>query len=278
MRCRHQKTDSVWTFIRLRRVIFLFVLPLSFWPIDGVRADTVVRVVETWPPGNYVTLGRNQNFYLRLAYETDKPVHIWARPYINGKPAKVGSNTSPKYSGTGETLGWFFFDSKGGAVDEVRIEAGDGSASNTSVVAVWRGDVVGSNEVSKRQPEPAWIAEMTARAKAAQDEAYRARMREPVSASDTALFSGFLLAVLATGLLGFVLPGWGVWRWDGVWRMAAAVPAAMMAFVVLRIVVDGLRDPTSHNLFPFEILLAGAASTVVMTVLYLAHKFFGGKR
>jgi hypothetical protein len=51
-----------------------------------------------------------------------------------------------------------------------------------------------------------------------------------------------------------------------------------MAFVILRIVVDGLRDPTSHNLFPFEILIWGSFSTGVMALLYLAHKFVGGKR
>jgi hypothetical protein len=33
-----------------------------------------------------------------------------------------------------------------------------------------------------------------------------------------------------------------------------------MAFVALRIMVDGARDPTSHNRWPFEILQAGAQS------------------
>ena len=79
------------------------------------------------------------------------------------------------------------------------------------------------------------------------------------------------------GLLGFVLPAWGVWRWHGAWRMAAVVPAAIMAFVVLRIVVDGLRDPTSHNLFPFEILMTGLLSVEMMAMLYLAHKLFSGR-
>ena len=274
MRGRHQKAAHAWTFTCLRRFILLFVLLLLALPIDGVRADTVVRVVETWPPGNYVTLGKNQNFYLRLAYETDKPISIWARPYFKGKPVNAGSNTSPSYSGTGETFGWFFFSHPVDVVDEVRITAGDGSVSNTPVVAVWRGYVLGDNKVSGATAEPAWIAEMRARVKATEDEAYRARMREPVSRSDRALVSGFVLAALATGLFGFFMPAWAVWRWDGAWRMAAAVPAAMMAFVVLRIVVDGIRDPTSHNLLPFEILLAGSASTVVMSVLYLAHKFF----
>jgi hypothetical protein len=80
-----------------------------------------------------------------------------------------------------------------------------------------------------------------------------------------------------TGFLGYVLPAWGVWRWHGTWRIAEAVPAAMMAFVIIRILVDGLRDPTSHNLFPFEIAMAGLLSVGMMGVLYLAHKLFGEK-
>ncbi|MDF0667446.1 MAG: hypothetical protein P0119_15415 [Nitrospira sp.] len=262
----------------LRLFVFLIVLPLSFLPIDGVRADTTVRVVETWPPGDHVTLGKNQNFYLRLVYETDKPVHIWARPYFNGKPANVGSNPSQTYSGKGETYGWFFFHAPGDMVDEVRITAGDGRVSNTPVVVVWRGYVVGGSEVPDAQTQPAWIAEMNARVKASEAEAHRARRQEPVSASDQALMTGFLLAVLATGLLGFGLPAWGVWRWHGAWRIAAAVPGAMMVFVVMRIVVDGLRDPTSHNLFPFEILMTGSISVGMMAMLYLAHKLVSKKR
>lgn len=277
MRCRHQKPAFAWVFAHLQRVMFLLVLPLSCLPIDSAQADTVVRIVDTWPSGEHITLGRNQNFYLRLAYETDKPVHIWANPYFNGKRTNAGSNPSPTYSGKGETYGWFFFHAPGDMVDEIRITAGDGRISNTPVVAVWRGYVVGGNEAPDAQTQPAWIDEMNARAKAAEDVAHRARRQESVSASDRAFMTGFLLAILASGLLGFVLPAWGVWRWHGAWRMAAAVPTAIMAFVVLRIVVDGLRDPTSHNLFPFEILMTGLISVGIMAVLFLAHKLFGGQ-
>lgn len=277
MRSRHPKPASVWGFAHLQRVMLLLVLPLSFMPINGARAGTVVHVIETWPSGDHITLGKHQNFYLRLGYETDKPVHIWARPYFNGKPVEAGSNPSQMYSGKGETFGWFFFHEPGIMVDEVRITAGDGRISSTPTVAVWRGDIVGGSEAPDAQTQPAWIDEMSARAKAAQDEAYRAQIQEPLSRSDTALVTGFLWGVLAAGLLGFVLPALGVWRWHGAWRMAAAVPAAIMAFVVLRIVVDGLRDSTSHNLFPFEILTAGLISVGLMAVLFLAHKVFGEK-
>ena len=77
---------------------------------------------------------------------------------------------------------------------------------------------------------------------AKQREAYEQRMSEPVSAGDTVLFSGFMLAVLALGIGGLVAPVWAVRRWQGGWRIAAAVPLAIMAFVVIRIVIDTARD------------------------------------
>jgi hypothetical protein len=79
----------------------------------------------------------------------------------------------------------------------------------------------------------------------------------------------FMLGVLGLLVVGAGAPLWGVWKWRGGWRIAAAVPALMMAFVIGRIVVDTARDPTSHNLWPFEILIWGGASAVVMGVLAL---------
>ncbi|HVI25072.1 MAG TPA: hypothetical protein VM576_02580 [Xanthomonadaceae bacterium] len=40
-------------------------------------------------------------------------------------------------------------------------------------------------------------------------------------------------------VLGFLSPVWGLLRWRGLWRVAAAAPAMLMALVVLRIVADG---------------------------------------
>ncbi len=257
----------------------LLALTAWFAPICAARADTTVRVVETWPSGDDVVLGRNQNFYLRLAYDTDKPVGIWVTPYFHGQRVNVGSSPSQTYSGSGETFGWFFFMQPGDEVDEIRVTAGDGSTNNTPVVTTWSGHVLGGSEPADPQAQPpAWIAEMSARAKAAHDAAYRAQMNRPVSAGDAALFSGFMLTMLALGLSGFAAPAWGLWRWRGGWRLAAVVPAAMMAFVALRIVFGVARDPTSHNLWPFEILQVGALSVAVMAVLMVARKLSGAGR
>ncbi len=55
------------------------------------------------------------------------------------------------------------------------------------------------------------------------------------------------------------------------------VPAAVMAVVVLRILFDVLRDPTSHNLFPFELPLAGSLSAGFMILLFAARKLLGAR-
>lgn len=48
-----------------------------------------------------------------------------------------------------------------------------------------------------------------------------------------------------------------------------------MLFVVLRIVVDTAHDPTSHNLWPFEILQVGVVALGIIAVLKLARRFLG---
>jgi hypothetical protein len=79
-------------------------------------------------------------------------------------------------------------------------------------------------------------------------------------------------------VLGFAAPLWGLWRWRRHWRWIAIVPLLGMAFVVSRLFVDTVRDPTSHNLWPFEIALWGALSVGWMLVLALARRLIGAGR
>ncbi|MCL4690558.1 MAG: hypothetical protein KJ007_18525, partial [Burkholderiales bacterium] len=66
---------------------------------------------------------------------------------------------------------------------------------------------------------------------------------------------------------------WALRRWRGGWRVAGAVPLVAAAFVAGRIVLDTARDPTSHNLWPFEIAIVGGASAVYLGLLALARRF-----
>ena len=98
------------------------------------------------------------------------------------------------------------------------------------------------------------------------------RASEPVTAGDLLLYNGFMLLMLALLLAGIGVPLWSVRKWRGAWRIAAAVPVAVVAFVGLRIVVDTARDPTSHNLWPFEIITYGAIALALIGALWLARR------
>ena len=69
-------------------------------------------------------------------------------------------------------------------------------------------------------------------------------------------------------------------RWKGGVRVRWAVPAmalSMPVVVAARIMVDTAADPTSHNLWPFEILMAGGCSVVAMLVIALLRRAQRGR-
>jgi len=239
-----------------------------------LRASTTVEVTDIYPRGDSVTLARGQDFYLHLHYSTDRPVHIWAQPYYHGKPARAGTNGSYEYNGDGEALGWFFLNSSADRVDEVRISAGDGSLKGTPVILTYPVRVSRSDQPARSEP-PEWVSRLQARDAEKQKRAYEAYANRPISAGESTLFSVFMLGMLALAVSGFVMPVRAIRRWHGGWRVAATVPAAMMGFVVLRLILGVAADPTSHNLWPFEVLTAGLLSVAIMVVLKLLRRAKG---
>ncbi len=263
----------------MRLLAILACVAIALLTAATAGATTTVRLVDTWPAGDSITLHHNQNFYLHLAYTSDQPVHIWARPYFEGKSVNAGSNPSRVYpAGSGEALGWFSPMEPGAQVDEVRITAGDGTLKGTTTIATFPVSIMSDDETVAESARPSWLTRLRQQDKAAQDAAYQKAMNQPFSAGDMLLFYGFMLVAAALGIFGIVGPAWGLWRWRGGWRIAAALPAGAMAFVILRLIVDTARDPTSHNLWPFEIVMAGGACSVVMVVLIVARKLSGAGR
>jgi hypothetical protein len=236
-------------------------------------ADVQARIVATDPPSG-ATLARDEAFFVRIQFESDEPVNLWARPYRDGKPVERGGrfNASTKHQGTGYALGWFSFTGSA-EVDEVRIRAGGGKpwreweVASQPVALRWTGESAGA----ARATEP-WVGELQRQADAALRQVAREQAARPPSAGDTALVAGFMLAALALLVGGVAAPAWAVWKWRGGWRTAAAAPALIMAFVALRIAFDVARDPTSHNLWPFELLMWGAASVGIVGALAVARR------
>lgn len=258
----------------MRKFLLFACAIVATLAVRVAHADTQVRLLATWPADGAATLHHNQNFYLRFAYTSGQPVHIWVQPYFQGKKVRAGSNTSRTYpAGSGEAIGWFFLFDAGAQVDEVRVQAGDGSYNRTPVVATFPVSVGFDDALVDEAPKPDWVSGLLAAEKAAQDAAYQQAMNTPPSPGDMVLVRGFMLAVLAAFAFGMIAPLWCVWRWRDGWRIAAALPAIAMGFVILRIVVDGMRDPTSHNLWPFEIVMWGGMGSAYMLLLLVARWF-----
>jgi hypothetical protein len=245
---------------------------LSVASVGIAHAASTIEVLDTYPSGERVALDRNQNFFLYLHYATDRPIVIWARPYFHGEPVHAGSNGSFKYTDTGEALGWFFFLSENTEVDEIRISAGDGSQNGTPVVVTYPVHIVGNGNESTAASEPEWLPRLKARDAARQRQAYEAQTNRPVSAVESLGVSAVVCGMLALGVCGFILPLRALWLWRGGWRGAAMLPASLMVLVVLRLIIGTTIEPTSHNLWPFEIMMVGGISVLIMVPLTLLRK------
>jgi hypothetical protein len=259
---------GVWN---LRRAC-LFAASVLLLSAAPARADVRVEVVGAAPEG-YASLARDETYYVRLRYATDTRIRLWARPYSAGKEASAKSNPSPPYEGSGEAIGWFAF-SDPVQVDEVRIIAGGGSPYKEWQVASYSVGITCCASRTAARAHPEWVDRLMREAEAAGErEAERVRNQPPTRADRTfdALVPALLLGTLALGLTGLVWPVWGVWKWRGGWRAAAALPAGFSLIIVLGIVIGTAIDPTSHNLWPFELLIGGVISVGAMFLLSLAR-------
>ncbi len=61
-------------------------------------------------------------------------------------------------------------------------------------------------------------------------------------------------------------------RWQGGFRLAAAAPLPGWAVWLAKFLYDVAIDPTSHNLFPFEILIGATVSLVYLSILTVLRR------
>ena len=80
-----------------------------------------------------------------------------------------------------------------------------------------------------------------------------------------------VIGVLAFSMpiLAIVLPLLAMRRWSGAWRMLAALTIIPIAFDIARIVTGLARDPTSHNLFPLEMILWSVPGLALLFLVWL---------
>jgi hypothetical protein len=258
-------------FVAIRFLTLAFAI-LCAGGIPIAQGASAARVIETYP-AERTTLGRGESLWVRIEYSADEPISVWARPFRMGVRVQLAmTNASSTYVGSGEALGWVSL-IEPGAVDEIRIFAGGGKPYREWELVRRAVDMNWTGAAQAVESRPRWVDDLLAAEKARYDEEARRRASEPVSSAEVSLFNGFMLTVLALVVAGIGVPLWSVWKWRGGWRAAALVPAAGVGLVLLRIIVDTARDPTSHNLWPFEIVMSGAAALVCIGALRFARRW-----
>lgn len=80
--------------------------------------------------------------------------------------------------------------------------------------------------------------------------------------------SSFLLLPLT-----LVISAIGTLRWKGRWRALAAVPMlAVAAYFAVILIPAWMKDPTSHNMFPFELGIYLSPTIPYMAVVWWLHR------
>jgi hypothetical protein len=237
------------------------------------HADVAVRVAAL-DPGTEATLGSDEPFYLRLEFNTPQPVRLWARPYFQGAPVTEGARWSGSLERRGESaaLSWFSFDGVA-EVDEVRIVASPVGGNEEHTVTVQPVTLHWTGGAKSGRTPAAWVDDLLAAEQIEQERQFADHVNKSAEKYDPLFTVALPLCLLVMLMASVGVPLWALRTWRGAWRVAAAVPALVMLATLLRIVVDTTSDPTSHNLWPFEILFSGAFAVVAVSFMAVCRRF-----
>jgi len=75
------------------------------------------------------------------------------------------------------------------------------------------------------------------------------------------------IVLMAAPVANVAISTYAIWRARGFRRLLASLPLLGLLVVGLNIIVGVSRDPTSHNLWPFEVLLTCAAGIIYSLAL-----------
>lgn len=58
-------------------------------------------------------------------------------------------------------------------------------------------------------------------------------------------------------------------RWSVGWKITGSVPAIALALLVQKLAIDTTINHTSHNIWPFELLIWGGAGVIYLLVFHI---------
>ena len=80
-----------------------------------------------------------------------------------------------------------------------------------------------------------------------------------------------LISFLAMAAVAIGLQVWAIRAWQGVWRWLAAAPLLLAGADLVLILGSTAIDPTSHNLWPFELAIILSNGMPVVGILWLVR-------
>lgn len=233
--------------------------------------QATVNIVETDPASPAVLHG-NDNVYVHVHYRSDAPLKIWVRPFLGGQPATALTMGSPVYpTGEGEAFGWFGC-YKACRVDSIHLQlatADSGYPYREEAVPV---DFSWDGAPGAWHTPAAWVKPMQDAENARQKQAYDAYMAQPLGKSGVIALTIFAVMLLGTLSVCVIWPIYGLIKWQGKWRWLAGAPLAVTLLKTASLSADLARDPTSHNLLPFEYLMIGAMAAPYMIIVWLLRR------
>jgi 4-amino-4-deoxy-L-arabinose transferase-like glycosyltransferase len=247
----------------VKPVNLCFVLLLLASTLAG--AEMRVQVLEG-DPGSPATLGHWEIFYLRIAYETDRPVRIRADAYSGAKRITEMTGGSPRYEpGKGEAMFWFAF-TRQQKVDRVVVLLAEDRTGKPIAQAeypvdlTWTGQKAGSE-----RPRAEWVTRLRAEADSRIKAEFKAQTDEPAPWWWVFLFQAIVVSVPVY----LVLQGILLWRWQGRWRLLAGMAAIPMALALAHAIFAFFAG---SNIFPVILIFTAPIALIYLVVLMIIKR------
>jgi hypothetical protein len=248
---------------KLRRCLAFVALTCA--PHAIAQSPSVALGVSATDPEPQATLQRSETFYVRVGYQSDRPLRIRIQGLHQGKRVPTMTNPSPRSDPpSGEALVWLASD-RPAAIDEIQVSAED---QTTGKVVAQASLPVNLEWTGSPAATPRQVAEWARTMSQAQQQVISEDMRgygQSGGFMDTLL--GLVMMLSVPGYIAAQV--WSLKRLEGGWRKAAWVPAFVMGAAL---VFSLFALSRSSNLWPIWLILLAPLALIWLAVLMLLNR------
>lgn len=232
--------------------------------LPALAQAPVISVLDTHPAIDANLTGRD-SFYLRYRIAAQEPVRVGVEAYARGVKLPVGNSGQNHFAAGTHTGAAFFFvqQQEPVQVDEIRLpiwrESTHWQQPPDWVVSVPVSLLHLPGSPRSRAPLPDWVNAWNKEREMQRQAAMRAAQAKAAAQEswvEDLLLRGFLIVIVfVLPLAALVLPAWAAWAWERPYRIHALAVCAIFVGKLGTLVFDVARDPTSHNLWPLELMM-----------------------